>query len=177
MVERMHGGQLQALHHMRGALLVLLEMCGLDVALIDLLGGIDLEDANLRGVLGTLHREKADDTRLALYAHAVHLVGKQKYFFYLFDVSVRLQDLFLLVGSVAVANHFACKRYTFLILRRLYRFLLLLPKIRKMHTNLWRFQNLSLFLHHDISITQRTKLCKETFLIKTRRNCTSARMR
>ena len=104
MVERLHGGLLQALHHVRGALLVLLEMCGLDVALIGLLGGIDLEDANLRGVLSTLHREEADDTRLTLHAHAVHLVGKQKYFFYLFDVSVRSHDLFLLVGSVAVAT-------------------------------------------------------------------------
>ncbi len=43
------------------------EVLGLDVALVGLLGGIDLEDANLRGVFGTLHREEADDTWLALY--------------------------------------------------------------------------------------------------------------
>ena len=48
-VERLHGGQLQALHHVHRALLVLLEMPGLDVALIGFLGGIDFEDANLRG--------------------------------------------------------------------------------------------------------------------------------
>ena len=48
-VERLHGGQTKVLHHVHRALLVLQEVPGLDVALIGFLGGIDFEDANLRG--------------------------------------------------------------------------------------------------------------------------------
>ena len=39
--------QLQRLHHVEGALLVFLEVGGLDVVLIGFLRGIDFEDANL----------------------------------------------------------------------------------------------------------------------------------
>ena len=59
-VEWFHCRQFQVFHHVERALLVLLEVVGLQVLLIGFLGGIDFEDANLRGVLGTLHRVEAD---------------------------------------------------------------------------------------------------------------------
>ena len=63
---------------MQRALLVLLEMLRLQVLLIGGIRRINLKDANLRGVFGTLHREQADDARLTLHAQAVHLVGKRQ---------------------------------------------------------------------------------------------------
>ena len=75
-VERLHLGQFQVFHHVERALLVLLEVVGLQVLLIGFLGGIDFEDADLCRVLGTLHRVEADNTRLSFYTQTVHLVGK-----------------------------------------------------------------------------------------------------
>ena len=48
-----------------------LEVVGLQVLLIGFLGGIDFEDANLCGVLGTLHRVEADNTRLSFHTQTV----------------------------------------------------------------------------------------------------------
>ena len=50
-VERLHRGQFQVFHHVERALLVFLEVVGLQVLLIGFLRGIDFEDANLCGVL------------------------------------------------------------------------------------------------------------------------------
>ena len=48
--------------------------------LIGFIGGIDFKDANLCGVLGTLHRVEADDARLALYTQAIYFVSKFEIF-------------------------------------------------------------------------------------------------
>ena len=42
-VEWLHGGQFQVFHHVECALLVFLEVVGLQVLLIGFLGGIDLD--------------------------------------------------------------------------------------------------------------------------------------
>ena len=62
---------------MERALLVFLEVVGLQVLLISFLGGVDFEDANHYGVFGTLHRIEADDTRLSFHTQTVHLVGQR----------------------------------------------------------------------------------------------------
>ncbi len=66
-VKRSHGGQLQVLDHVQRALLILLEVLGLQVLLIGSIRGVDLENADLGRVLGTLHREQADDARFTLH--------------------------------------------------------------------------------------------------------------
>ena len=76
-VERLHEGELQALHHVERALLVLLEVVCLEMSLIDFLRGINLEDANLTRVLAALHRVEADDAWLALDAEAVNFFGNR----------------------------------------------------------------------------------------------------
>ena len=66
-VEWPHGGQSQALDHVQRALFVLLEVFRLQMLLVGLVRGIDLEDADLGRILGALHRVQADDTRLTFY--------------------------------------------------------------------------------------------------------------
>ena len=50
-------------------------MVGLQVALVGLVGGINLEYADLAAVGGCLHGEEAHHTGLTLHAEAVNLVG------------------------------------------------------------------------------------------------------
>ncbi len=47
-VKRLHGGEFQAFHHVKRALLILLEMLGLEVRLVSSIRGIDFENTYLR---------------------------------------------------------------------------------------------------------------------------------
>ena len=67
--------QLQRLHHFGGALLVLLEMGGLEVALVSLLVGVDFEDVDFAGVFLGLHGEEGQHTGLHLHRGLPNFLG------------------------------------------------------------------------------------------------------
>ena len=77
---------------MECTLLVLLEVVGLEMLLIGFIGGIDFKDANLCGVLGTLHRVEADDARLALYTQAIYFVSKFEIFLEVLRIDLNLSN-------------------------------------------------------------------------------------
>ena len=91
-VEWLHGGQFEVFHHVECTLLVLLEVVGLEMLLIGFIGGIDFKDANLCGVLGTLHRVEADDARLALYTQAIYFVSKFEIFLEVLRIDLNLSN-------------------------------------------------------------------------------------
>ena len=63
-VKRCEVLQFQRLHHVEGALLVLLEVGSLDVVLIGILRSVDFEDTKLSGIALHLIWEEAEHTRL-----------------------------------------------------------------------------------------------------------------
>lgn len=73
---------------MKCALLIGLEMGGLDVVLIGFLGGVDLEDTNLATVFLLLHWVDADDTWLLTNGGGTYVVGKLQILFEIFRIDL-----------------------------------------------------------------------------------------
>lgn len=67
--------QLQRLHHLDGALLVLLEMGGLEVALVGVFVGVDFQDVDLAGFFLGLHRKEGQYTGFLLHRGLPNFLG------------------------------------------------------------------------------------------------------
>ena len=67
--------QLQRLHHLDGALLVLLEMGGLEVAPVGFFVGVDFEDVDLTWVFLGLHREEGQHAGLHFHRGLPNFLG------------------------------------------------------------------------------------------------------
>ena len=74
--QRVNVNQFQALHHFDRPFLVFLEMCGLDMALVGLLVGVDFEDVDFARVFLGLHREEGQHAGFHLHRGFSDFLGE-----------------------------------------------------------------------------------------------------